>query len=53
LSGLGEDCEELVEAADEARQHILASELVNNLPPEDWGRVTLSVGVSPEEIKSL
>jgi stress-induced morphogen len=35
------------------KQDLIWSELVNNLPPEDWGRVTLSIGISPEEIKSL
>ncbi|MDR3638131.1 MAG: hypothetical protein P4L84_30275 [Isosphaeraceae bacterium] len=35
------------------KQDLILSELVNNLPPEDWGQVTLSVGVTPEEIKSF
>jgi stress-induced morphogen len=26
---------------------------LTKLPREDWGKVTLSVGVSPEELKSL
>ena len=32
---------------------LILSELTRNLDQEDWGRVTLSVGVSPEELKAL
>ena len=35
------------------KQDLIWSELVKNLPKEEWGQVTLSVGVSPEEIKSI
>jgi stress-induced morphogen len=35
------------------KQDLIWSELVKNLSQEEWGRVTLSVGVSPEEIKSF
>jgi hypothetical protein len=31
---------------------LIWSELVSNLTPEEWGKVTLSVGTSPEEIKA-
>lgn len=32
---------------------LITSHLIQELPPEEWGRVTLSVGVAPEEIKAL
>jgi stress-induced morphogen len=32
---------------------LILSQLTQELPPEEWGRVTLSVGVAPEEIKAL
>jgi hypothetical protein len=32
---------------------LILSELTRNLDQEDWGRVTLSVGGSPEELKVL
>jgi acid stress-induced BolA-like protein IbaG/YrbA len=35
------------------KQDLIWSELVQSLLPEEWGRVTLSVGVSPEEIKAI
>ena len=35
------------------KQDLIWSELVKNLSKDEWGRVSLSVGVSPEEIKSI
>jgi acid stress-induced BolA-like protein IbaG/YrbA len=35
------------------KQDLIWSQLFSNLSEEDWGRVTLSVGVTPEEIKAL
>jgi acid stress-induced BolA-like protein IbaG/YrbA len=35
------------------KQDLIWSELIANLKEEEWGRVTLSVGVSPEELKSV
>lgn len=32
---------------------LLWSELTNNLSPEEWGRISLSVARSPEEIKAF
>jgi stress-induced morphogen len=32
---------------------LILSPLTQELPPQEWGRVTLSVGVAPEEIKVL
>jgi hypothetical protein len=32
---------------------LIQSELYQTLSPEEWGKVTLSVGVSPEVVKSL
>jgi hypothetical protein len=34
------------------KNDLIWSDLQQGLTPEDWGQVTLSVGVSPEEIKS-
>jgi stress-induced morphogen len=31
---------------------LILSQLYQTLSPDDWGRVTLSVGVSPEELKA-
>lgn len=31
---------------------LLHSIMVDNLSPDDWGRVTLSIGVSPDDIKN-
>lgn len=28
-------------------------ELTQNLTPEEWGHISLSIGVSPEEIKAI
>lgn len=35
------------------KEDLIWSELVQGLTKEEWGRVTLSVGVSPGEIKAL
>lgn len=34
------------------KNDLIWSVLVNNLQPEEWGKVSLSVGTSPEEIKA-
>lgn len=34
------------------KNDLIWSELLKELPPEEWRMVTLSIGVSPEEIKS-
>lgn len=34
------------------KQDLIWSELTNHLAPEEWGKVSLSIGVSPEEIKA-
>ncbi|MEO6807867.1 MAG: hypothetical protein ABI353_02000 [Isosphaeraceae bacterium] len=35
------------------KSDLIWSELVGGLPPEEWGKVTLSIGVSPEELMVL
>ena len=35
------------------KQDLIWSELAQKLPPDECGKVSLSVGVSPEEIKAL
>lgn len=35
------------------KNDLIWSELVQKLSPDVWGKVTLSVGASPEEIKSI
>lgn len=34
------------------KHDLIWSELSQSLAPEEWGRVSLSIGVSPEEIKA-
>jgi stress-induced morphogen len=34
------------------KNDLIWSVLVQKLPPEEWGKVSLSVGTSPEEIKA-
>jgi stress-induced morphogen len=34
------------------KHDLIWSELSKNLPQEIWGRVSLSIGVSPEELKA-
>ena len=34
------------------KNDLIWSELTQKLAPEEWGRVSLSIGVSPEEIKA-
>jgi stress-induced morphogen len=34
------------------KNDLIWSVLVGNLQPEEWGKVSLSVGTSPEEIKA-
>ena len=35
------------------KEDLIWSELDQNLSPEEWGRVSLSIGASPDEIKAL
>jgi len=35
------------------KNNLIWSILVQNLTPEDWGKVSLSVGTSPEELKAM
>jgi acid stress-induced BolA-like protein IbaG/YrbA len=35
------------------KSELIWSELSQRLRPEEWGRVSLSVGASPEEIKAI
>jgi stress-induced morphogen len=35
------------------KHDLIWSELTRQLPRKEWGKVTLSVGVSPEELKAL
>ena len=32
---------------------LILSQLTNSLRPEDWGRVSLSIGLTPEELKVI
>jgi stress-induced morphogen len=34
------------------KHDLIWSELIRKLPPEVWGKVSLSIGVSPEELKA-
>jgi len=34
------------------KHDLIWSELTQHLPPEAWGKVSLSIGVSPEELKA-
>lgn len=34
------------------KNDLIWSVLVQNLPPDEWGKISLSVGASPEEIKA-
>lgn len=34
------------------KHDLIWSELSGNLAPDEWGRISLSIGVSPEEIKA-
>ena len=34
------------------KNDLIWSVLVKNLSPDDWGKISLSVGASPEEIKA-
>jgi stress-induced morphogen len=34
------------------KDDLIWSELVQKLKPEEWGKISLSVGASPEEIKA-
>lgn len=34
------------------KHDLIWSELSRHLPPETWGKVSLSIGVSPEELKA-
>ncbi len=34
------------------KHDLIWSELLRDLPPEVWGKVSLSIGVSPEELKA-
>ena len=35
------------------KEDLIWSDLINNLTPDEWGRVSLTIGVSPEEIKAM
>jgi len=35
------------------KDDLIWSALVQNLRPEEWGKVSLSIGTSPEEIKAI
>jgi hypothetical protein len=35
------------------KEDLIRSELVKHLTADEWGKVSLSVGASPEEIKAL
>ncbi len=35
------------------KEDLIWSELVQNLSPEEWGQVSLSIGASPDDIKTL
>ena len=35
------------------KNDLIWSVLVQNLPPDEWGKISLSVGTSPEEIKAM
>ncbi len=34
------------------KQDLIWGELTSHLNPEEWGKISLSVGVSPEEVKA-
>ena len=34
------------------KNDLIWSDLIQNLAPEEWGKVSLSIGASPEEIKA-
>ncbi len=34
------------------KNDLIWSDLLQNLAPEEWGKVSLSIGASPEEIKA-
>lgn len=34
------------------KQDLIWSDLSRSLAPEEWGKITLSIGVSPEEVKA-
>ena len=35
------------------KNDLIWSVLVKNLEPDEWGQITLSIGVSPEELKAM
>ena len=35
-----------------AKNDLIWAELQKNLSPEEWGRISLTIGTSPEEIKA-
>jgi len=35
------------------KEDLIWSELVQNLSPEEWGKISLSIGASPDDIKAL
>ncbi len=35
------------------KEDLIWSELFQNLSPEEWGKVSLSIGASPDDIKAL
>jgi len=58
--GFGEDSVELVIVSRKfdgkrmkEKNDLIWSCLTSNLAPEEWGQIRLTVGASPEEVKSL
>ena len=35
------------------KNNLIWSQLMKNLAPEEWGNISLSVGLSPEELKAV
>lgn len=35
------------------RYELIWDELGNNLVPEEWGQISLTIGASPEEVKAI
>jgi len=35
------------------KEDLIWSELAQNLSPQEWGKVSLSIGASPDDIKAL
>jgi stress-induced morphogen len=35
------------------KSNLILSQLYQSLSPDEWGKVTLSIGVSPEQVKAI